>query len=278
MQENYLLTDLGIVSALGVGVEETKKRLFLGDSSGMKELTSLSGGDRTVFGFAPLAKEEFDSSPTRIGALIDAAMIQLTGAIEKLRCDNPKCTIGAVIGTSNSTMEEFTDNPTRIDMAYPVSRLREKWGVNGPAWVVSTACSSSAKVFASARQLIANGLCDAVIVGGADAYTRTVVEGFHALEALSPNLTRPLDADRDGINLGEGYVAQAADEDSRSITVIVKGSQSVIDSLNESNIYASVDLSGLNHETLAFVLKEFDKISSKLSITVSISSPNIKCE
>ena len=41
MQENYLLTDLGIVSALGVGVEETKKRLFLGDSSGMKELTSL---------------------------------------------------------------------------------------------------------------------------------------------------------------------------------------------------------------------------------------------
>jgi 3-oxoacyl-[acyl-carrier-protein] synthase-1 len=76
--------------------------------------------------------------------------------------------------------------------------------VDGPVWVVSTACSSSAKVFASARQLIANGLCDAVIVGGADAYTLTVVEGFHALEALSQKLTRPLDAERDGINLGEG--------------------------------------------------------------------------
>lgn len=229
MQENYLLTDLGIVSALGVGVEETKKRLFLGDSSGMKELTSLSGGDRTVFGFAPLAKEEFDSSPTRIGALIDAAMIQLNGAIEKLRCDNPKCTIGAVIGTSNSTMEEFTDNPTRIDMAYPVSRLREKWGVNGPAWVVSTACSSSAKVFASARQLIANGLCDAVIVGGADAYTRTVVEGFHALEALSPNLTRPLDADRDGINLGEGaafFILRKGSADENSVELLGVGESS----------------------------------------------------
>lgn len=48
-----------------------------------------------------------------------------------------------------------------------------------------------------------------------------------------------------GINLGDGYVAQAADEDSRSITVIVKGSQSVIEKLDASTIYASVDLSGL---------------------------------
>ena len=47
-------------------------------------------------------------------------------------------------------------------------------------------------------------MCDAVVVGGADAYTRTVVEGFHALEALSPGLARPLAPDRDGINLGEG--------------------------------------------------------------------------
>lgn len=204
MQERYLLTHLGIVSALGVGVEETRARLFAGDTSGMKELGSLSGGDRTVFGFAPLAEEEFKRAPTRIAALIDAAMAQLKGAIEDLRRGDSRCRIGAVIGTSNSTMEEFTANPDRIDMAYPALRLNEKWGVDGPVWVVSTACSSSAKVFASARQLIANGLCDAVIVGGADAYTRTVVEGFHALEALSQKLTRPLDAERDGINLGEG--------------------------------------------------------------------------
>jgi len=71
-----------------------------------------------------------------------------------------------------------------------------------------------------------------------------------------------------GINLGEGYVAQAADEDSRSITVIVKGSQSVIDSLDESTIYASVDLSGLTprdepYEVVVKVVGEDSRLSYK---------------
>lgn len=203
MKERYLLTHLGVVSALGNGLEETEKRLFAGDTSGMKILEPLAGGDSTVFGFAPLEESTFATAPTRIAALIDAAMAQLAPALEEIRRTVPSHRIGAVIGTSNSTMEEFTDNPDKIDMAYPAERLRERWGVAGPAWAVSTACSSSAKVFASARRLISAGICDAVIVGGADAYTRTVVEGFHALEALSPKLTRPLDAERDGINLGE---------------------------------------------------------------------------
>lgn len=204
MEERFVLSDLGIVSALGVGASETEARLFAGDTSGMKRLEQLSCGDSSVFGFAPLSQEAFAAAPTRIAALIDAAMRQLEGALEEILRTYGAERIGAVIGTSNSTMEEFTDKPDIIDMAYSATRLRERWGVKGPAWAVSTACSSSAKVFASARRLIASGLCDAVVVGGADAYTRTVVEGFHALEALSPALTRPLAADRDGINLGEG--------------------------------------------------------------------------
>lgn len=199
-----VLTDIGIVSALGCGCEETTRRLFAADTSGMKPIEGLVGGDRTVFGFAPLTKETFSRAPTRIAALVDAALAQLEPTLMRLRGEVSAARIGAVIGTSNSTMEEFTDNPDRIDMAYPAERLKEKWGVGGPAWCVSTACSSSAKVFASARRLLVEGICDAVVVGGADAHTRTVVEGFHALEALSPNLTRPLSADRDGINLGEG--------------------------------------------------------------------------
>ena len=200
----FELTDLGVVSAMGIGVAETERRMFDGDTSGMKPVEGLVGGDRTVFGFAPLSAEAFAAAPTRVGALVDAALRQLDPALETLRCEVPVEKVGVVIGTSNSTMEEFTDNPDKIDMAYPAERIKEKLGLGGPAWSVSTACSSSAKVFASARRLLENGICDAVIVGGADAYTRTVVEGFHALEALSPGLTRPLCADRDGINLGEG--------------------------------------------------------------------------
>jgi len=207
MKEAFALTDLGVVSALGRGIGETEEHMFAGDTSGMKPLGGLSCGDSTVFGFAPeavVSEEAVARAGTRIGALVDAAMEQLRPALGALAEEIPASRIGAVVGTSNSTMEEFTSNPDRIDMAYPAERLREKWGVGGPAWSVSTACSSSAKVFASARRLIEDGICDAVVVGGADAYTRTVVEGFHSLEALSPALTRPLSADRCGINLGEG--------------------------------------------------------------------------
>ena len=203
MKGRYLLTDLGIVSALGCGVEETALRLKAGDTSGMKRTDCvLADGESTFFGFAAMEESAFAGAPTRVGALLDAAMSQIAPALARLELAPER--IGAVVGSSNSTMEEFTSNPDRIDMSYPAGRLAEKWGVKGPAWVVSTACSSSAKVFASARRLLAEGLCDAVVVGGADAFTRIVVNGFHSLEAISPRLTRPLAADRDGINLGEG--------------------------------------------------------------------------
>ncbi len=196
----YLLSDLGIVSALGASVFETTENLFLGDTSGMKPWEGLVGGDCTMFGF--MRGETKSDAPTAVGRLLDVALAQLD--IPALLKSVEASRIGVVIGTSNSTMDEFTANPNRIDMSYPAAFVKEKGGFGGPAWSVSTACSSSAKVFASARYLLETGICDAVVVGGADAATRTVIEGFHALEAVSPNLTRPLCADRDGINLGEG--------------------------------------------------------------------------
>jgi 3-oxoacyl-[acyl-carrier-protein] synthase-1 len=76
--------------------------------------------------------------------------------------------------------------------------------VSGPAYSVSTACSSSAKAFGSAQRLIASGVCDAVIVGGVDSLCETTLRGFHALSVLSPVSCRPFAVDRQGINIGEG--------------------------------------------------------------------------
>ena len=76
-------------------------------------------------------------------------------------------------------------------------------GLTGPAAVLSTACSSSAKVFGQAQRMIALGLIDAALVGGVDSLCLTTLYGFHSLELLSPDVCRPWDAGRHGLSLGE---------------------------------------------------------------------------
>lgn len=77
-------------------------------------------------------------------------------------------------------------------------------GVQGPCQTVSTACSSSAKAFASAERLLRLGLVDAAIVGGVDSLCGSVLFGFQALQLVSPQPCQPFDVARQGINLGEG--------------------------------------------------------------------------
>jgi 3-oxoacyl-[acyl-carrier-protein] synthase-1 len=76
-------------------------------------------------------------------------------------------------------------------------------GLEGPCLTISTACSSSAKVFASAERLIRLGLVDAAVVGGVDTLCDSVLFGFNSLELVSTNPCRPFDAARDGISIGE---------------------------------------------------------------------------
>lgn len=81
--------------------------------------------------------------------------------------------------------------------------VRSYFGLKGPAWVVSTACSSSAKVFADASRMMACGLIDAAIVGGVDSLCLTTIYGFNSLQLVSKNPCRPYDVNRDGISIGE---------------------------------------------------------------------------
>ena len=81
--------------------------------------------------------------------------------------------------------------------------VRAALGVSGPAFVVSTACSSSAKVFAAAARMIDLGVVDAAVVGGVDSLCLTTLYGFKSLELLSPDICRPWDAQRVGLSIGE---------------------------------------------------------------------------
>ena len=81
---------------------------------------------------------------------------------------------------------------------------RDYFGLEGPAMGVSTACSSSAKVFAVAARQLACGLIDAAIVGGVDSLCLTTLYGFASLQLTSPTPCRPYDSARNGISVGEG--------------------------------------------------------------------------
>ena len=80
---------------------------------------------------------------------------------------------------------------------------RHYFGLTGPAVVVSSACSSSAKVFSSARRMIEAGLIDAALIGGVDSLCLTTLYGFNSLGLLSEQACRPYDAERNGLSIGE---------------------------------------------------------------------------
>jgi 3-oxoacyl-[acyl-carrier-protein] synthase I len=82
--------------------------------------------------------------------------------------------------------------------------VRRFLDLKGPSLVVSSACSSTSKVFGNAARMIAAGVCDAAIVGGADTLCLTTLYGFRSLELTSRQPCRPFDAERDGISIGEG--------------------------------------------------------------------------
>ncbi|CAN5265847.1 beta-ketoacyl-[acyl-carrier-protein] synthase family protein [soil metagenome] len=86
--------------------------------------------------------------------------------------------------------------------------VAERLGIEGPEMTISTACSSSAKVFASAARWLECGIVDAVIAGGVDSLCLSVIYGFHSLQLLSAEPCRPFDRERDGLSLGEaaGFV------------------------------------------------------------------------
>jgi 3-oxoacyl-[acyl-carrier-protein] synthase-1 len=131
--------------------------------------------------------------------------------------------MGVVMGTSTSSIGRTEEAYTKLDSSGFMTRnflqpevhnlhspglfVARALGVQGPSMTISTACSSSAKVFATAARWVSSGLVDAVLVGGVDSLCLSVLYGFNSLELVSGNPCRPFDAARDGISIGEaaGY-------------------------------------------------------------------------
>src|SRR5437879_4509228 len=167
----------------------------------------------------PATLHEFECRNNRL-ALLGLVQDGLAEAVKRAASRHGRERVGVFLGTSTSGILE-------TELAYrerdPVSgalpaqfRYRgahntfslaafaqQALQLSGPAVVISCACASSAKVFASARRAIGAGLIDAALVGGVDSLCLTTLYGFHSLQLVSRTPCRPFDVARDGISIGE---------------------------------------------------------------------------
>ncbi len=169
---------------------------------------------------------EFRRFDCRNNRLAQLALHQdgLLDAVESLKGRVDPKRIGLFLGTSTSGIlsgedafrefcrsgalpGEFRFRETQ-DLYSLTDYVRGRLGLLGPAYTVSTACSSSAKVFCDAQRFIATGICDAAVVGGVDSLCYTTLFGFNSLELVSHRPCRPFDRGRNGLSIGEaaGFV------------------------------------------------------------------------
>jgi 3-oxoacyl-[acyl-carrier-protein] synthase-1 len=217
------LNDCAIVCALGSGREAVARRLLDEARSGLNVLDTYSHGRPLPVGQVDVALPDVGHLPlplrSRNNQLALAALEQLRPAAEAAIARYGAARVGVVIGTSTSGVAEteaalaarLADGALpaafhygQQEMGSPAALVARELGTEGPAYVHSSACSSSAKALASAARLIRMGLCDAVVTGGVDTLCAFTVAGFSALESVSAAQCNPLGASRNGINLGEG--------------------------------------------------------------------------
>jgi 3-oxoacyl-[acyl-carrier-protein] synthase-1 len=167
----------------------------------------------------PAAFAEFDCRNNRLAALAlaqDDFAAHVAATRERLGSDR----IGVCIGTSTSGIlqtelayrrRDPVSGALPPDFVYARTQnsfsvadfVRRMLRLGGPAAAISSACSSSAKVFGSAARMIEAGVLDAAVVGGVDSLCLTTLYGFSSLQLTSTAPCRPFDRDRDGLSIGE---------------------------------------------------------------------------
>ena len=233
------IAEYSVVTALGAGRAATLAALQAG-RSGLAQQAFETAALDTWLGIVegldavalPPALAEFDCRNNRLAELA----LRSDGFGERVRAAARRwgaARIGVFLGTSTSgilsTEVAYRQRdagsgalPEGLHYAqthntYSVAGyVRAALALAGPAFVISTACSSSAKAFASAARLIGLGLIDAAVVGGVDSLCMTTLYGFKSLELLGSDICRPWDAQRSGLALGEGAAFALLERDAQA--------------------------------------------------------------
>ena len=182
------LNALGVICALGRGQADVSRSLFAGDCSGMRaesgwvpeRVLPVAG----VPGELATIPPELGQQSSRNNQLLLEAALQIEDEIRQAIQRYGAARVGIVLGTSTSGIDEASrgiahylrDHQFPGDYDYqqqelsaPANFLADWLQLSGPAYVISTACTSSARALMSARRLLDLGVCDAVICGGVDS-------------------------------------------------------------------------------------------------------------
>jgi 3-oxoacyl-[acyl-carrier-protein] synthase-1 len=219
---NCSILAAGIINALGMNNEQIRARLF-SDSLSSPLSKQHEYQPQSFLGLLPETLEAVPSSfktlDSQYARILFNLYQQIEDSIDDLKRIYPADRIAVVLGTSTAGVDASEDpfrhrarNGVLPESYYFFNQehgagstlISKLAGVSGPSYSISTACSSSAKVFASAKSLLDLNLADAVIAGGADSICAMTIQGFNSLELLSPEISQPLSKNRQGLNIGEG--------------------------------------------------------------------------
>ena len=236
------LQALGVICALGRGQEAVSRHLFAGDCSGMRgesgwvpERVLPVGG---VHGELAIIPPELGQQSSRNNQLLLEAALQIEGEIRQAILTYGPSRVGIVLGTSTSGIDEASRGIAHYlrdkrfpgdydyqqqELSAPANFLADWLQLSGPAYVISTACTSSARALMSAQRLLDLGVCDAVICGGVDSLCKLTLNGFSSLDAVSNERCNPFSVNRNGINIGEAAVLFLMSKERAPIALLGSG-------------------------------------------------------
>lgn len=237
-----VVTGMGIISAIGRTVDENQAAL----AGGRSGITQSSHFPSKFSGVIPFGEVPMSNEALKAGLQVTAAGVTRTTLLALNAFDEAAGNAGLSAADLNSPRTAFINATTvggmclteelyangngkpgheeylaAYDYASVSLFLQERYQLGGLINTINTACSSSANAIIYAARLLQNGLADRVIAGGADSLSKFTVNGFNALRILSDEWCRPFDADRKGLNLGEGaaYLVLERAEDAAGKTI-----------------------------------------------------------
>jgi 3-oxoacyl-[acyl-carrier-protein] synthase-1 len=218
---SHPITAFSVCCALGFSKAEVSSKLRAGQSGLARcaafEIDTFVGA---VPGALPALPARLRNYDTRTARIAFAALAEVAPAIERARRRWGSERIAIVLGGSTAglastehayreyerhgRMPSWWSAAEQHDFGAVLLVLRALTGIEGPSYLVSTACSSSGKAIAAAGRLLASGRADAVLTGGVDSLCELTLRGFQSLGILSPEPCRPFSRAPTGINIGEG--------------------------------------------------------------------------